>query len=192
MSYKKQRKADKRAKRQQQKEMRIKSKALEALYDVKYVDGKPVKVKIDPLAELRKELGEPEEPINPADDAKRALYADLPQAHAKRDRSITARDLNMTLESYTKHRNEAGYKEFTSKGHLTILDSKDLAVISDPTGEYKFVWDKKKGVVKSSTMPAGKLKMEYTNPQIKSDTVANRLLIHSLITDHLKRNNYQF
>lgn len=75
------------------------------LFEIKYVDGKPKRVKKDPMAEIKSEL-EIEKPASDFDATKRQLYNDLPQAEIKKDKSITARSLNATLESYNLNRNK--------------------------------------------------------------------------------------
>lgn len=71
--------------------------------EVHYKDGKPKLKKDDPLKEIHKDLL-PDVEKPQADIEKSALYANLPKAQIKKDRSITARALNSLLESYTNKR----------------------------------------------------------------------------------------
>lgn len=64
--------------------------------DIEYHDGKPIKVEIDPAKEFKEELHKDTKVVSDFDAEKRALYANLPKAKAKMDRSITARSLNET------------------------------------------------------------------------------------------------
>ena len=169
-------------KHKRQKLSKEKKRALEALFDVKYVDGKPVKVKVDPLAELKKEL-QPDEDENPVDVEKRTLYANLPQAQLKKDRSITARDLNMTVESYNQKRDEIlyGIKYSTITGFENRWTK---YLFSKPKG-WEFMWDKVNGVLKTIKKPDDGYNLEYKN-KILIQSIADDPKVTKLVEDKIK------
>lgn len=159
-----------------------KERALEALFDIKYVDGKPVRVKVDPLQELRDEL-EPEEDVNQADVVKSALYADLPKAKAKMDRSITARALNQTLESYNRKR-ESAIAGFSS---ITGFENRWQDFMKD---EWKFRWDKVNGTLKTVQKPENGFNLEYKSKkliQFIADEPGAQEFVLKIMQDHMNR-----
>lgn len=170
MTYKKKNKLSKSQKR-----------ALEALFEIKYVDGKPVRQKTDPFEELRKEL-EPEEDANPADAAKRELYGNLPQAHAKRDRSITARDLNMTLESFNRRRFETKFSTITG------FENRYTDYIREG---WKFRWDKTTGTISTKEKPEGCKDFYYEDKkliQFLADEPEIADFVYEVLDKHIKSN----
>lgn len=90
----------------------------DSVIKVHYHDGKPEIEKEDPSKEIRKELHPKQDKLNSADHEKSALYAGLPKATQKRDKSIDARIINNMLESFNKQRNETKFK--VSKGFNSI------------------------------------------------------------------------
>lgn len=91
--------------------------------DIHYIDGKLVRKNKDPQKEIKKELNS-EEPENMFDDTKRQLYANTPKAELKKDKSITARQLNQTLESYNsvKFRGESSQKNEDGASWFVTLE----------------------------------------------------------------------
>lgn len=141
--------------------------------DIKYVDGKPVKVKNDPVKEIKKEL-KAEEPVNFADDVKRALYADQPKAKQKMDRSITARDLNQTVESFNKRRNEVKSLNESNTETFTFKN-------------WSFIWDKVAGTLKTNKKPDNGYNLEYKSPKLKNDDKKTATFVHLLMIEHMNR-----
>ena len=91
---------------------------------------------------------EPEEDANPFDATKRALYADQPKAKQKMDRSITARDLNMTLESFNRRRNEAQFE----LARLKMLNAPYCTIYSKD-GQWIFRWNFKDATISTMKRP---------------------------------------
>ena len=156
-------------------------RALEALFDVKYVDGKPVKVKVDPLKELRDEL-EPEEDANPFDATKRALYADQPKAKQKMDRSITARDLNMTLESFNRRRNEARFE----LARLKMPNAPYCAIFSKDR-QWTFQWNFKDATISTMKRPDNGYELTWKNPKFSKFDENLLPEIYKKLSEHINR-----
>ena len=110
--------------------------------EIHYVDGKPVRKNKDPQKEIKKELNS-EEPENMFDDTKRQLYANTPKAELKKDKSITARQLNQTLESYNsiKFRGESANIDVKNPGVLEVPDGKKVDEL--PQSHFEKLVDKK-------------------------------------------------
>lgn len=157
---------------------------LESLFDIKYVDGQPVKVKKDPLKELRQEL-EPTEDANPFDATKRALYADLPQAEIKRDKSMTARELNSTLES-VKQRNETQFTlaqlKMLNAPYCTIYAGKDL------TGapEWAFKWNFKDATISTVKKPDNGYDITWKSSKFSKFDKSLLPEIYKKLEEHIK------
>lgn len=138
--------------------------------EIHYQDGKPIRKKTDPSDEIKKEL-KIDEPSNMFDDTKRQLYANLPKAQLKKDRSITARQLNQTLESYNK-------KRTSFKNETTHLFEKD---------GYTFKWLPDEGTLTTIKKPSNGLDLSYISTKLKGETSQALRLVHQKIDEHIKR-----
>ena len=160
------------------------------MIDIKYVDGKPVRVKTNELKELRKEL-KPEEPENTFDTTKRELYAELPQAQAKKDRSITARSLNTMLESFnanrTKYRNETKFELARLKMPNAPYCSIYVKAKDSTTPIWAFTWTFADSTIKSTKEPVNGYKLSWKS--LKFSKFDNNLLpaIYKKLEEHIKR-----
>lgn len=164
--------------------------AKESLFHMSYKDGKPVKEKEPTELELiQKELN-PDEDKNPADTIKSALYADQPKAKVKMDKSINARMLNQSLESYNKRRTEARQWNESNLKFSSVTGFEDRWKKYTIAGGWEFMHDREAGILKTTKTPDGALKMEYKSTKLKNPQGLNvdEPFILSKIEDHLKRN----
>lgn len=90
------------------------------ILEVHYHDGKPEVEKHDISKEIHKELHKGDCKCNDADITKSALYAGLPKAKQKRDKSLNARAISSMIESFNKQRNEAKFS-VRKQGDDTII-----------------------------------------------------------------------
>lgn len=97
----------------------------DSVIKVHYHDGKPEIEKEDPSEEIRKELHPKQDKLNSADHEKSALYAGLPKATQKRDKSIDARIINTMLESFKSQRYEAKFK-VRQRGNTFVIETNGL------------------------------------------------------------------
>ena len=124
--------------------------------EIHYHDGKPELKKVDLSKEIDKELHKEEKPINYFDSEKSALYADLPKAKQKMDKSINARSINSMLESYNRQRNEAKF-DTQRTGHTIIIKVDD----------YEFKCDDEQGTIITTKVPDKGLKMSLKTSRLK-------------------------
>lgn len=130
--------------------------------EIHYHDGKPELKKVDLSKEIDKELHEEEKPINYFDSEKSALYADLPKAKQKMDKSINARSINSMLESYNRQRNEAKF-DTQRNGHTIIIK----------VDGYEFKCDDEQGTIITTKVPDKGLKMSLKAPRLKGADIDN-------------------
>lgn len=151
----------------------------ESLFHMSYQNGKPVKVKEPTETELLQKELVPDEDKNDADIEKSALYADLPKAKLKMDRSINARALNSMVESYMQHRLETKFTylvpDCSNPSHALIL-----------TGPWRFRWDIKTGTVTTIEKPSDGYNIEYKNSTLTSFTKENLQKIYKILEQNIK------
>ena len=160
--------------------MSSKQRKVEDIIDIEYHDGKPIRKKVNDLDELRKEL-EPEKDANPFDATKAALYGDLPQASIKRDRSITARELNVLAESFMKRRFE------TSFSMITGNDARWKKYFNK---DWEFLWNAVDGVLSTIKKPEYGYSLTLTSPKLKAQSVVDEEVekfVKNAIEQHIKR-----
>ena len=162
---------------------------LEELFDIKYVDGKPVRVKKDPLKELKDEL-EPEEDANPFDATKRELYADLPQAQIKKDRSITARQMNQFLESFNERRSRLIESKFELH-QLKMINAPHCYIVygekTDGSPLWRFKWDYAKSSITTDVKPDNGYNLEWKNSKFSKFDKNLLPEIYKKLEEHIKR-----
>ena len=167
-------------------EFQMISKKHEDLIDIEYHDGKQVRKKVDPLKEIKDELT-PDKDANPFDATKAALYGDLPQADIKRDRSITARELNALAESFMKRRLESKFKLRT----LRMLNAPHCYIVyeENPDGSplWQFKWDFTKSSITSEHKPSDGYSFEWKNPKLAKFDRSLLPEIYSKLEEHIKR-----
>lgn len=154
---------------------------LEDMIDIKYVDGKPVRVKHNELDELKKEL-EPEEDANPFDAIKRELYADQPKAKQKMDRSITARDLNVTLESFNRRRNEAQFELARLK-----MPNAPYCTIFSKDGQWTFQWNFKDATISTMKRPDNGYNLTWKSSKFSKFDEELLPEIYKKLSEHINR-----
>lgn len=154
---------------------------LEDMIDIKYVDGKPVRVKHNELDELKKEL-EPEEDANPFDAIKRELYADQPKAKQKMDRSITARDLNVTLESFNRRRNEAQFE----LARLKMLNAPYCTIYSKDR-QWAFQWNFKDATISTKKRPDNGYNLTWKSSKFSKFDKELLPEIYKKLSEHINR-----
>lgn len=154
---------------------------LEDMIDIKYVDGKPVRVKYNELDELKKEL-EPEEDANPFDAIKRELYANQPKAKQKMDRSITARDLNVTLESFNRRRNEAQFE----LARLKMLNAPYCAIFSKDR-QWTFQWNFKDATISTMKKPDNGYNLTWKSSKFSKFDEELLPEIYKKLSEHINR-----
>lgn len=142
--------------------------------EIHYINGKPVAKKKDISKEIKKDL-KPDVDANPFDSLKRQLYNDLPQSAIKKDRSMTARALNQTLESI---KNESKIVEIPTK-------SNDLKIFK--CGDWEFKWYTKIGALKSTKKPENGYNLEYNSPNIVLTKNGASDKVYEIINTHITR-----
>lgn len=142
--------------------------------EIHYHDGKPELKKVDLSKEIDKELHKEEKPINYFDSEKSALYADLPKAKQKMDKSINARSINSVLESFNRQRNEAKF-DTQRNGHIITIKSDG----------YEFKCDDEQGTIITTKVPDKGLKMSLKAPRLKGADIDN---FFDEVEKHLERN----
>lgn len=129
---------------------------------VHYHDGKPEVEKTDLAKEIHKELHKDEKPANDADIEKASLYANLPKAKQKMDKSLNARSINSMLESYNRQRNEAKF-DVKRNGNM-------IAIKADG---YEFKCDDKAGTIETVKVPQNGLSMTLRASRLKGADIDN-------------------
>lgn len=145
------------------------------LYDVKYIDGKPHRIKVDPFKDVKDAI-KPEEVDNELDNEKRTLYAGLPQAEIKKDKSQIARELNSTLESMNS---------FLSR-------NEDNSIYTITKNGWAFEWNLDEGSLKSIHKPDNGYNLQYKSSKLKNKTKETEELVEKLILEHIKRTKQTF
>lgn len=167
-------------------EFQMISKKHEDLIDIEYHNGKQVRKKVDPLKEIKDELT-PDKDANPFDATKAALYGDLPQADIKRDRSITARELNALAESFMKRRFESKFELRT----LRMLNAPHCYIVygKNPDGSplWQFKWEFAKSSIVSDVKPSDGYSFEWKNPKLAKFDRSLLPEIYSKLEEHIKR-----
>lgn len=162
------------------------SKKYEDLIDIEYHDGKQVRKKVDPLKEIKDELT-PDKDANPFDATKAALYRDLPQADIKRDRSITARELNALAESFMKRRFESKFELRT----LRMINAPLCEIVygrkSNGAPEWLFQWVFADSTIRTTVKPSDGYNFEWKNPKLSKFDQALLPEIYSKLEEHIKR-----
>lgn len=166
--------------------MTYKSEDNDSLIEIRYTDGKPHRVKKDPLKEIKDELA-PEKPEQIFDDEKRALYGDLPQAGIKRDLSITARSLNQTLESFNKRRLEAKFSLSKPKMPNLPYYTITFGISSDGSPEWIFKWDFANSKITTVKRPSNGYNIEWTSPKLSKFNEKLLPEIYKTLENYIRR-----
>lgn len=166
--------------------MNSKNQKSEDMIDIEYHDGKPVKKKVNPLEDLQKEL-EPEKDANPFDATKAALYADQPDAQIKKDRSITARQLNAYVESFNKRRFESKFELYTLKMINAPYCMIRYGEKPDGSPLWAFKWDFTKSSIISDIKPSDGYNLEWKNPKFSKFDKNLLPEIYNKLEEHIKR-----
>lgn len=140
---------------------------------IHYHDGKPEVKKVDLAKEIDKELHQDEKPINDADIEKSVLYANLPKAKDKMDKSLNARTINSVLESFNKQRNEAKFN-VKRNGNIIVIKADG----------YEFKCDDKLGTIETTKVPNNGLKMSLKASRLKGADIDN---FFDEVEKHLER-----
>lgn len=150
--------------------------------ELNFTDGKPQLVDIDPMKEIQDEIKGPDE-VNAADDAKSALYADMPKAKVKMDRSINARRLAFAVESYKRFR-EAALPNFSK---ITGFEDSSITYI---TKGWEFKWDKVAGTLKTLKKPDNAYNLEFRSSKLKTQfkiVPEVEKFVENMIKEHMRR-----
>ena len=169
--------------------MNSKSQKSEDMIDIEYHDGKPVKKKVNLLKDLQKEL-EPEKDANPFDATKAALYADQPDAQIKKDRSITARQLNAYVESFNERRNrliESKFELHTLKMRNAPLCEIVYGHKSNGAPEWLFQWVFADNIIRTTVKPSDGYNLEWKNPRFSKFDKNLLPEIYNRLEEHIKR-----
>lgn len=173
----------------------------ESLFHMSYKDGKPVKEKEPTELELLQKELTPDEDKNPADMVKSALYADMPKAKQKYDKSINARTLNQAIESYNAKRAQT-LQRYTEAAQRQIDRSKfELAVLKMPNAPYciiyygrysdrrpiwAFQWTFKTGSIITLAKPDDGYNIEYKNSSLTHLTDENIEKVYDILEKSMK------
>lgn len=169
--------------------MNFKSQKSEDMIDIEYHDGKPVKKKVNLLKDLQKEL-EPEKDANPFDATKAALYADQPDAQIKKDRSITARQLNAYVESFNERRSRLIESKFELH-QLKMINAPCCYIVygerTDGSPLWRFKWDYAKSSITTDVKPNNGYNLEWKNPKFSKFDKNLLPEIYNKLEEHIKR-----
>lgn len=116
------------------------------ILEIHYHDGKPEVVKNDISKEIRKELHKKDCKCNDADITKSALYAGLPKAKQKHDKSLNARAISSMIESYNKQRNEAKFQVRKQGNDFIVIMDKRTFVCKPDEGIINVLNDNQKSI----------------------------------------------
>ena len=165
-----------------------------------YKDGKPVKEKEPTDLELLQKELTPDDDKNPADMVKSALYADMPKAKQKYDKSINARTLNQAIESYNAKRAQTLQRQVEAQRQidrlkfelvrLKMLNAPYCTIYygrhSDGRPIWAFQWTFKTGSIITLAKPDDGYNIEYKNSYLTRLTDKNIEKVYDILEKSMK------